>query len=38
VTKADGTTFRTFVVQIQNDVNLRYADNSAVPNVALEEI
>jgi hypothetical protein len=34
VTKADGTTFREFVVQVQNDVNLRYADNTAVPNVA----
>ena len=34
VTRADGTTFREFVVQVQNDVNLRYADNTAVPNVA----
>jgi manganese oxidase len=37
VTKADGTTFRDFVVQIQNDVNLRYGDGTAVPTVALEE-
>jgi hypothetical protein len=37
VTRADGTTFREFVVQVQNDVNLRYADNTAVPNVAGEE-
>ena len=37
VTKADGTTFRDFAVQLQNGVNLRYGDGTAVPIVALEE-
>jgi hypothetical protein len=37
VTKADTTTFRDFVVHVQNDINFRYADNSPVPTVALEE-
>ena len=41
VTKADGTKFREFVLQFQNDVNLRRGemtgDAAAVPNVAGEE-
>jgi hypothetical protein len=41
VTKADGTKFREFVLQFQNDVNLRMGDRegnaAAVPNVAGEE-
>lgn len=31
------TSFRDFVVMLQNDVNLRYSDGSAVPNVAENE-
>ncbi|HEV2704918.1 MAG TPA: hypothetical protein VGV59_03280 [Pyrinomonadaceae bacterium] len=37
ITKADGTSFREFVVQLQNDVNLQFEDGSPVPNVANEE-
>jgi hypothetical protein len=33
VTKSDGTSFREFVVQFQTDLNLRFADNSPVPNL-----
>ena len=34
VTKTDGTSFREFVVQHQTDINMRFADNSPVPNLA----
>jgi hypothetical protein len=34
VTKPDGTSFREFVVQFQTDINMRFADGSAVPNLA----
>jgi hypothetical protein len=39
ITKADGTSFREFVLVFQNDVNLRRGDGNgaAVPNVAREE-
>ncbi len=37
VTKADGTSFREFVVAFQNWVNLRYADGSAVRNLSQNE-
>lgn len=37
VVKADGTQFREFVTVFQNDLNLRYADGTAVPNLAGEE-
>ncbi len=38
ITKADGTTFREFVVQFQTDINMRFADSgAAVPNLAGEE-
>ncbi|HEU4837223.1 MAG TPA: hypothetical protein VFS90_22520 [Pyrinomonadaceae bacterium] len=33
VTKTDGTSFREFVVQFQTDINMRFADGSAVPNL-----
>ncbi|HKV36256.1 MAG TPA: hypothetical protein VJP89_18100, partial [Pyrinomonadaceae bacterium] len=33
VTKADGTSFREFVLQFQTDINMRYADGSPVPNL-----
>src|SRR4029078_3212883 len=33
VTKSDGTSFREFVLQFQTDINMRYADGSAVPNL-----
>ena len=33
VTKSDGTSFREFVIQFQTDLNLRFADNSPVPNL-----
>ncbi|HEU5093065.1 MAG TPA: hypothetical protein VFT30_10285, partial [Nitrospira sp.] len=33
VTKSDGTSFREFVIQFQTDINLRFADGSAVPNL-----
>jgi hypothetical protein len=33
VTKPDGTSFREFVVQFQTDINMRFADNSPVPNI-----
>jgi len=33
VTKADGTSFREFVVQHQTDINMRFADGSPVPNL-----
>ena len=34
VTKSDGTSFREFVVQFQTDLNLRFGDGAAVPNLA----
>jgi len=34
ITKSDGTTFREFVVQHQTDINMRFADDSPVPNLA----
>jgi manganese oxidase len=34
VTKADGTSFREFVLQFQTDINMRFADGSPVPNLA----
>jgi len=34
ITKSDGTTFREFVLQFQTDINMRFADNSPVPNLA----
>ena len=34
VTKTDGTSFREFVVQFQTDINMRFADNTPVPNLA----
>jgi len=37
VTKADGTTFRDFVLVFQNDLNLRYADGGPVRNTAEAE-
>ncbi|HKO96290.1 MAG TPA: hypothetical protein VJU86_04825 [Pyrinomonadaceae bacterium] len=37
VTRPDNTEFREFVVQFQTDINMRYADGSAVRNVADEE-
>jgi hypothetical protein len=37
VTTADGRTFRDFVLLFQNDLNLRYADGSAVKNTAEAE-
>jgi manganese oxidase len=37
VTRADGSTFRDFVLLFQNDLNLRYADGSAVKNTAEAE-
>ncbi|HKS10385.1 MAG TPA: hypothetical protein VJS13_12615, partial [Pyrinomonadaceae bacterium] len=33
VTKADGTSFREFVLQFQTDINMRYEDGSPVPNL-----
>ncbi len=33
VTKSDGTSFREFVLQFQTDINMRFADGSAVPNL-----
>ena len=33
VTKSDGTSFREFVLQFQTDINMRFADNSPVPNL-----
>jgi manganese oxidase len=33
VNKPDGTWFREFVVQFQTDINMRFADGSAVPNL-----
>lgn len=33
VTKSDGTSFREFVVQFQTDLNLRFADDTPVPNL-----
>lgn len=33
ITKSDGTTFREFVVQMQSDINMRFADGSPVPNL-----
>jgi hypothetical protein len=33
VTKSDGTSFREFVVQFQTDINMRFADGTAVPNI-----
>jgi hypothetical protein len=37
VTTPSGATFRDFVLQFQNDVNLRFGDGSAVPIIADEE-
>jgi len=37
VTKPDGTSFREFVVQFQTDINMRFADGTAVPILAGEE-
>jgi hypothetical protein len=37
VTKTDGTWFREFVVQFQSDINMRFADGSAVPNITDED-
>ncbi|HEX6100044.1 MAG TPA: copper oxidase [Thermoanaerobaculia bacterium] len=37
VSTPDGKQFREFVVLMQNDVNLRFADGSAVPNTAEAE-
>jgi manganese oxidase len=37
VTDMNGRSFREFVLIFQNDVNLRFADGSAVPNLAGEE-
>jgi manganese oxidase len=34
VTKSDGTSFREFVVQLQTDINMRFGDGAAVPNLA----
>ena len=34
VTKPDGTSFREFVLQFQTDINMRFADGPAVPNLA----
>jgi len=34
ITKSDGTSFREFVLQMQTDINMRYADGSPVPNLA----
>jgi manganese oxidase len=33
VTKPDGTSFREFVMQLQTDINMRFADGSPVPNL-----
>ncbi len=33
ITKSDGTSFREFVIQMQTDINMRYADGSPVPNL-----
>ena len=33
ITKTDGTSFREFVMQLQTDINMRYADGSPVPNL-----
>ena len=37
ITKADGSSFREFVIMFQNDLNLRYGDGSAIPNTAETE-
>jgi len=37
VTKADGSSFRDFVLLFQNDLNLKYADGTAVKNTAEAE-
>jgi hypothetical protein len=37
VTKSDGSQFREFVVMFQSDLNLRYGDGSAIPNLADSE-
>jgi hypothetical protein len=37
VTKSDGTSFREFVVQFQTDINMRFANGTAVPILAGEE-
>ena len=37
ITKADGTTFREFVLLLQNDVNMRYASGHPVKTLAHEE-
>jgi hypothetical protein len=33
VTKSDGTSFREFVLQFQTDINMRFNDGAAVPNL-----
>jgi manganese oxidase len=33
VTKTDGSSFREFVLQFQTDINMRFADGTAVPNL-----
>ncbi len=33
ITKSDGTSFREFVLQMQSDINMRYADGTPVPNL-----
>jgi hypothetical protein len=37
VFKADGTSFREFVLFFQNFVNLRFGDGTAIPNIAQNE-
>ncbi|MEW5851480.1 MAG: copper oxidase [Myxococcota bacterium] len=37
IVKRDGTYFREFVMVLQTDVNLRFSDDSAIPNLAREE-
>ncbi len=37
VTKSDSTTFRDFVLLFQDDINLRFGDGTAVPNLAESE-
>lgn len=34
ITSPDGTSFREFVLQFQSDINMRFADNTPVPNLA----
>ncbi|HEX7287971.1 MAG TPA: multicopper oxidase domain-containing protein [Candidatus Angelobacter sp.] len=37
ITKADGTTFREFVLVLQNDVNMQFANGAPVPRLAAED-